>query len=168
MRAHFERMFSIIDGNRTNPGGEPRPICSLTPSGSTLVPSSNMSTPVRNVAVDLCGCVPPARWQPFLALGGSSSPVLHPVSDRLRKASTMSRFRQVCNGPSSNVGHFLRDSSMSTFFITHEGHGISSIEELVGTRFFRQCTIFSCHLPRAAVIFFSSPDSGLGTEMSGK
>lgn len=123
IEAHFERIFSIIDGNRTSPGVGSRSVCSspsfagaplaTTPVEWPVVPSSIDSTPVRNV--DPCNSVCSTPWQPFLPFEGNSFPVLHPVSERLRNASTMSRFRQVCNGPRSKVGHFLLDNSMSTF-----------------------------------------------------
>lgn len=88
-----------MDGNRTNPGDVS---CAVGSSSPPIV-----SIPVIKVAADPGSRFPLASWR-------SPALSLRLVSERLRNASTMSRFRQFCNGPSSKVGHFLRDSSIST------------------------------------------------------
>lgn len=120
-KAYFDRILSIIDGNKTKPGAEPRPpdppgvtLLVTVPVPRPIVPFSFMSTPVRNIPSSEEACVVFCR-QSLFAVEGTESCVLVPESERLRNASTMSRLRQVWSGPSSKVGHFLRESSMSTY-----------------------------------------------------
>lgn len=131
--AHLDRMLSIIDGNNTSPSGAT--LLRLPPQPSTdmplatvsvarpKVPSAIISTPVRKVAADPCCCVD-NPLPPRFAVVVACSRELRPVSDCRRNSSKMSRFRHVCKGPSSRVGHFLRQSSIST--LRTRGKGTSN------------------------------------------